>query len=153
MIEYTVEPAALQDVDRLYEIECACFSKPWSKDALSDLISNRSKYLCLAAYASELQSRTIFGYVGFLFVLDEGEITNIAVHPDYEGLGIGYSLMEAVKNDCREQGIGRIHLEVRPGNVPALAVYRKCGFEQTGRRRGYYADTGEDALLFTWKDL
>lgn len=151
MINYCIEPASEQDIDRLCEIECACFSTPWDRSSLMELISNRTKYHCLVASGTETNRRIVFGYVGLLYVLDEGEIVNIAVHPDWAGQGIGYALIGAAKAFCRTKGIDTIHLEVRTGNASAIALYRKCGFMQTGLRRGYYADTGEDALLFACK--
>jgi len=93
------------------------------------------------------------GYVGVLYVLDEGEISNIAVHPLYTGKGVGYALMRAAQEYCRRAGVKTLHLEVRPSNTRAIALYRKCGFIQSGIRRGYYGDNGEDALLFSWKDV
>lgn len=150
MTDYSIEAAGLTDLDQLVRVEDACFQTPWSRESLSALLSDQTKCLCLVACRQELEFRRVVGYIGLIHVLDEGEIANIAVHPEYAGQGVGFALLEAVKQFCAESGILTIHLEVRPSNAPALALYRKCGFLPTGRRRGYYSDTGEDALLMAW---
>ncbi|MEI8200774.1 MAG: ribosomal protein S18-alanine N-acetyltransferase [Eubacteriales bacterium] len=171
MTEIAVIKALPEDADRLYEIECACFSTPWSRESLASFIADRKHAVCLAAHEDKAgstgqtnsensinagnftQPGNIIGYIGVMSVLDEGEITNIAVIPECRGKGVGFALLCAAKDYCRKTGIHTLHLEVRAGNNNALALYRKCGFIQTGMRRGYYADNGEDALLFSWKDV
>ena len=147
--EYFVSEATLEDVPRLYEIECASFSEPWSENSLTEFIVNREMRFCLAAREDGSPGAKVLGYVGFQYVLDEGEIANLAVDPDCRGKGVGFALLEALARECQRRKIRMIHLEVRPSNAGALSLYRKCGFEEAGRRRGYYADTGEDALLMT----
>jgi len=168
MTDITIVPAGIEDADRLYEIECASFSIPWSRDSFITMISDREHAMCLTARTGvTLPGKTvnagtsgalqqvplIAGYTGVLYVLDEGEITNIAVHPDYRGRGIGFALLRAAQDFCRQSGVHTLHLEVRPSNTGAIALYRKCCFVQSGKRRGYYADNGEDALLYSWKDM
>ena len=147
--EYSVSKAVLTDVPRLSAIEYASFSEPWSERSLEEFIVNRERSFCLAAREKSSPDAKILGYVGFQFVLDEGEIANLAVDPEYRGKGVGYALLDALANECRRLGIRVIHLEVRPSNTAALTLYRKFSFEEDGRRRGYYADTGEDALLMS----
>ena len=175
MTDVFIRPAVSSDVDSLYEIECACFSVPWSKDSLLSFIENREHTFCITACAGRdaaaaaaandtaaaltdaapVQAAVpdIMGYIGVLYVLDEGEISNIAVHPFFTGKGVGFALMKAAQEYCRRAGVNTLHLEVRPSNTRAIALYRKCGFVQTGMRRGYYADNGEDALLYSWKNV
>jgi len=171
MSEISISRALPEDIECLYEIECACFSTPWSRDSLSSFIANKDHALCLTAHeamslstdpvnpenitaaANCKQTGKIIGYIGVLSVLDEGEITNIAVLPGSRGKGVGFALLCAAKKYSRRTGVHTLHLEVRTGNSSALALYRKCGFVQTGVRRGYYADNGEDALMFSWKDV
>lgn len=153
MADFLISNAVPEDADRLYEIECACFAIPWSKASLASFISNTAHSFCLTARECGQDTANILGYVGMQHVLDEGEIANIAVHPDYQGMGIGFALLKAVLDYCRAHGIHTVHLEVRQGNMNARALYSKCGFVQTGMRRAYYADNGEDALLYSWKDV
>ena len=171
MTEIAISKALPEDADRLYEIECACFSTPWSRESLSSFIADKEHALCFTARevkagsagqpkseksintGDSSQAGSIIGYIGVMSVLDEGEITNIAVLPESMGTGAGFALLCAAKDYCRQAGIHTLHLEVRAGNNNALVLYRKCGFIQTGMRRGYYAYNGEDALLFSWKDM
>lgn len=155
MTDIFIKPAVFGDVDRLYEIECACFSSPWSKASLLSFIANKEHTFCITACNGRTpdDAAEIMGYAGVLYVLDEGEISNIAVHPRYTEKGVGFALMRAVQENCRRAGVKTLHLEVRSGNERAIALYRKCGFVRTGLRRGYYGDNGEDALLYSWKDV
>lgn len=169
MTAFTISSAVSKDGDRLYSIECACFSVPWSREAISALIANTGHTVCLTVRGTHKQpeetaspksdpddgevSKQVIGYVGVLYVLDEGEITNIAVDPAFRGQGAGYALLKAAQDFCRSEGIHTLHLEVRPSNIHAIALYLKCGFTQSGMRRGYYGDNGEDALLYSWKDV
>jgi ribosomal-protein-alanine N-acetyltransferase len=77
------------------------------------------------------------------------ELQSLAVDPGARRTGIGSALMECLLDWARERGYRALHLEVRAGNLPAIALYRRFGFVQTGRRRAYYQDNGEDALLLT----
>jgi len=171
MAEIIIVQALPEDAERLYQIECSCFATPWSRESLSSFIADTAHSICLTAHEdiaastglSESENRIdsrdnfrterIIGYIGVLSVLDEGEITNIAVLPENRGKGVGFALLCAAKDHCRQIGVHTLHLEVRTGNCNAVALYRKCGFVQTGMRRGYYADNGEDALLFSWNDV
>jgi ribosomal-protein-alanine N-acetyltransferase len=91
----------------------------------------------------------IMGYAVCWNIAGESHLLNIAVHPDSRGLGVGEALVrEAIRRGARA-GSERIHLEVRVGNDPAQALYRKCGFAFMGIRKKYYTDTGEDALLLS----
>lgn len=151
--EYSVSEAVLTDVPRLYVIECASFFEPWSERSLTEFIVNSERNFCLAAREKDSPDAKILGYLGFQYVLDEGEIANLAVDPEYRGKGVGYALLQALARECQRLGIGVIHLDVRPSNTGALSLYRKFGFEEDGRRRSYYADTGEDALLMSRRIL
>ena len=148
MIDFVIAPADKKDLEQIHNLEAASFSIPWHKESLAALLSASGRTFCLTA-----RTENILGYVGVMYVLDEGEITNIAVHPSYRGQGIGFALLCAAKERCRQLGIHTLHLEVRAGNVHAIALYTKCGFSESGLRRGYYADNGEDAVLFSCKDM
>lgn len=106
----------------------------------------------LAGVAAEDHPSLVSGIRGFACaaaVLDEVELQSIAVKGEARGRGIGSALLEVLVDWAREEGYRSLHLEVRAGNVPALALYRRFGFSQVGSRRGYYQDNGEDALLLT----
>ncbi len=86
-------------------------------------------------------------------IVDEAHIANLAVHPHYRRQGLARTLLRHALLTAQQSGMRSALLEVRAGNVPALALYRAFGFELVGRRKGYYRDNGEDALLMTLPDL
>ncbi|MGC7872777.1 ribosomal protein S18-alanine N-acetyltransferase [Desulfosporosinus sp. SYSU MS00001] len=143
-----VRPMRMEDLEAIMEIEHASFSTPWSLQAFAaELKDNEyAQYRCL-----ELDGRVI-GYMGLWFILDEGHITNIAISPDYRGQRRGEFLMRSVMNEMVNLGMDRMTLEVRVSNYPAQDLYRRMGFSTAGVRKGYYADTGEDALIM-WAEL
>ncbi|HEY9860778.1 MAG TPA: ribosomal protein S18-alanine N-acetyltransferase [Candidatus Obscuribacterales bacterium] len=86
----------------------------------------------------------------FWAIVDEAHITIVAVHPDFQGQGLGQALLYALLQKAQQRGLERATLEVRASNQPALLLYEKFGFREAGRRRRYYEDTGEDALIL-WR--
>jgi ribosomal-protein-alanine N-acetyltransferase len=89
----------------------------------------------------------VVGYLCLWEIGHEIHITNLAVHPSFRRQGIGRRLLAPVLEDGRRRGIALVLLEVRPTNAEALALYESLGFRVIGRRKGYYFDTGEDALV------
>jgi N6-L-threonylcarbamoyladenine synthase/protein kinase Bud32 len=89
----------------------------------------------------------IVGYAGLMEVELDGHIMNLAVRPDVRGSRLGGALLSALIAEARSRGIERLTLEVRPSNAAAVALYAAAGFKEEGRRRGYYSETGEDALI------
>ncbi|AFY90831.1 ribosomal protein S18-alanine N-acetyltransferase [Chroococcidiopsis thermalis] len=83
----------------------------------------------------------------FWAILDEAHITLLAVHPDYQGRGLGQALLWGLMQAARDRALERATLEVRESNQPAISLYSKFGFQLAGRRRRYYKDTNEDALI------
>ncbi|ODA38934.1 ribosomal protein S18-alanine N-acetyltransferase [Desulfosporosinus sp. BG] len=143
-----VRPMLTTDLDAIMEIERVSFSTPWSLESFkAELKENEyARYLCL-----ELNGQVI-GYMGLWFILDEGHITNIAITPNYRGQRWGEFLMKSVMEKMAEQGMERMTLEVRVSNSPAQSLYKRLGFVTAGFRKGYYADTGEDAMIM-WVEL
>lgn len=140
-----------EDVTAVAELERESFSSPWTaKDFSEDL--ERPEYVFLVAEPKERESALeslIVGYVGLRTVLDEAEITTIAVERSRQGKGIGRLLLRQAKEVCREQGARLLHLEVRVSNTPARCLYVSEGFLEDGRRKNYYQHPREDALLMT----
>lgn len=83
-------------------------------------------------------------------VLDEGDVTNVAVCRERQREGIGNFLVSSLLRLAGDQGISMIHLEVRSGNETAIRLYERLGFQRDGIRRNYYSDPEEDAVLMTW---
>lgn len=138
-------PFELKYIDDIVDIERLSFTDPWSKISfLKELENPSARYL-----VAEIKGR-IIGYGGYWSILNEGHITNIAVHPDYRGQGIGSALLTAMINLAQREGIDAMTLEVRISNRIAQSVYLKHGFTVVGVRKKYYQDNGEDALIM-WK--
>lgn len=133
-----------RDVACIAELEKICFSIPWSEEALDESLG-KSEYIFLAA---ELDGK-IAGYVGMISALDEGDITDVAVFPEYRKKGVACALLTALKDRCAALGISRIFLEVRESNAPAIGLYEKMGFERIGLRRNFYDAPREHAVLMS----
>ena len=130
-------------IDQMMVIERSSFSHPWSKDSyLHDLNENQ-----LSCYLGVFASEQLIGYAGVWIVLEEGYISNIAIHPDWRRQGAGETLVTALISQCRALGCSAVTLEVRESNLAAIQLYEKLGFRQEGRRPHYY-DDGEAALLY-----
>jgi len=143
-----VLPMTGEDIQAVYDIESKSFKTPWSLESFTSEIydNNMAKYL-VAKIGDE-----IVGYGGMWIIMDEGHITNIAVDPEHRGKGIGDALVQSIIKTARENDVERMTLEVRPTNWTALNLYKKYGFKEAGVRKGYYEDTGEDALIM-WLEL
>ena len=135
--------ALRSDIEGIYEIERACFSTPWSKEALLDDLEVEDK-LYLVAEAGK-----IIGYAGSWLVLDEGQITNIAIHPEYRRAGYGAKMTRKLTQMLYKRGMKHIFLEVRVSNIAAQAMYRRLGFTAVGVRKQFYSDPIEDGLIMT----
>ncbi|MEL7566080.1 MAG: ribosomal protein S18-alanine N-acetyltransferase [Dehalobacterium sp.] len=141
-------PLEAEYLDQILEIEQVSFPTPWSKQAfLSELQQNSLAYYCVG-----MLNEKIIGYGGMWIIIDEAHITNVAVHPDYRGKKVGEALMLHLIAQALIKGALRMTLEVRPSNIAAQSLYQRMGFEAVGRRRGYYTDTKEDAIIM-WKTL
>lgn len=135
------------DVDSVYIVEEDCFTDPWSKESIrKELKNDLARYL-----VAELDNK-IVGYVGVWFVVDEGHITNVAVHSDYRGQKIGDKLVKEMVKLCKESKLIAMTLEVRVSNTVAQNLYKKYGFKMGGIRKEYYSDNKEDAIIM-WNQL
>lgn len=134
-------PATLSDVDALRHIELACFADPWTEDMLeSEIEMPHSTYTVL------LEDGQIAGYYAYMHVLDEVHILNVAVLPQYQGRGLGRSMMRHLLQSVPAGTVG-VTLEVRVSNTRARNLYESFGFRLSGVRKGYYGGT-EDAAIY-----
>ena len=129
-------------VPQIAEMEKLCFSDPWSEKSVASELNNR-----LSLWLVALDGDTVAGYVGSQSVLDEADMMNIAVHPDYRRQGIGRDLVLALAEALQKKGIRGLMLEVRQSNAPAIALYEQLGFQQVGLRPNYYRNPKENALI------
>ncbi|WP_347491248.1 ribosomal protein S18-alanine N-acetyltransferase [Desulfoscipio sp. XC116] len=137
-------------LNQVVQIENVSFPTPWTKNAFDyELRVNDFAHYIVAL--TDIQ--TVVGYAGMWIVLDEAHVTNIAVHGDYRGRGLGTALMLQLVQKAISFGVQRMTLEVRPSNLPARVLYSRLGFEEYGFRKNYYADTKEDAIIMWKNDL
>ena len=123
------------------EIERLCFAEPWSEQALELLLSEDAVgYACV-------RDGHVLAYGGMLIAPFEGQITNVAVHPEARRQGLGRRVTEALICDAEERGLEQIALEVRASNAAAIALYESLGFAVAGRRKNFYRRPAEDALV------
>ena len=143
MSPYTLEPMRRDDVDRVVAIERASFAMPWSRGAfVYELEQNRAARCWVCRDDGQ-----IVGYLCLWEIRDEIHITNLAVDPAQRRRGIARHLLTEILVDARRRGVRTVFLEVRTTNTGALSLYQALGFQVIGRRKGYYYDTGEDALV------
>lgn len=148
-MEYRIIDTTETQLEQIEAIERQCFSCPWTLEQLRSQLSD-DRHVFLVAVA---ESGTVLGYVGMMFVLDEGYISNVAVAPDFRRQGVADALISALMTRAEELGLAFVTLEVRAGNEPAKALYAIHGFVPVGRRKNYYDLPKEDAILMTrfWK--
>lgn len=126
-------------------VEKACFAMPWSRQSFWEEAAKKDAYYLLAVDMDDKEK--IIGYVGVWFVLGEGQITNVALMPQYQGQGIASMMISRIIEIAKEHSIGSMTLEVRPSNQKAIKLYQKFGFRSVGRRPRYYIDNNEDAEI------
>ena len=134
------------------ELEKLCFSSPWSASSL-ELLTNDGigvGYLCTLPAAPNAEP-AVAAYGGMLITVDEGQITNIAVHPDYRRRGLGAAILRALLRHAKDARLESVSLEVRASNTAAIQMYRRAGFVEMGRRKGFYTKPTEDALVMVCK--
>ena len=133
------------DADAVARVEAASFPVPWSRESFWREASN--EHTCYVLACDEEAATPVIGYAGCWILAGEAQITNVAILPAYRGQGVGTQLMAAVIAAAKERGASAMTLEVRPSNASALALYHHYGFQEAGRRKGYYSDNGEDAII------
>ena len=143
-MEYQLVPADRSHLPQIAALERRCFSPPWSESLLAEELYNDSASLVVA----EGEDGTVLGYGLVRAVLDEGCLEKIAVDPAWRRQGVAEELLAAFLRFGRAH-LAFLTLEVRASNTPAVALYQKLGFQEVGRRRNYYREPTEDALLLT----
>lgn len=144
MSELFIRNATPNDVSQIEEIEKSSFSTPWSEKWLLDEINNSEDFFWVATDENDILGYAVVGKLG-----TEAELYNIAVDNAHRGKGIGNALMEHLTREVSECGIEAVFLEVRETNAAAISLYEKHGFKAVGRRKNYYREPTEDAILMT----
>ena len=147
-MQIEIVEACQEHINDIVVVENLSFKIPWTRQSImEEFLENE-----LAVYLCALAGGKAVGYVGMWHIIDEGHITNIAVHPEFRSCGVGSALMEALLEAAKALGITALTLEVRRSNHEAQALYSKYGFAEGGMRKAYYADNNEDALIM-WRRL
>jgi ribosomal-protein-alanine acetyltransferase len=131
-----------KDLDRITEIEERAYSVPWSRATFRSLLFRTDTDMLCAEIDGQL-----VGYAICWFVLDQGELGNLAVAEPWRGRGVGARLAESIIERARQRRIKEVFLEVRRSNLTAQRLYRRMGFREIGVRRNYYVQPTEDALV------
>lgn len=143
-----IRSLSLGDLDAVMAIEAVSFPAPWTRSMFSDDLS-RDDRVWLAAVHGD----TLVGYAGAMLVGEEAHVMNLAVLEAARGRGIGRALLSALLDALAARGVRRITLEVRERNEEAIALYESAGLHDVGLRPGYYAETGEAAVIMWTDDL
>ena len=143
-MEIRITDAREELLPQIQQIEQQSFSVPWT-DAMLRMQLQPDSHVFLTAETDG----AVVGYVGVLYVLDEGYISNVAVRPDHRRRGIAEALLAALEARGRALMLSFLTLEVRERNAAAIALYEKRGYRIAGRRKNYYEKPTEDALIMT----
>lgn len=135
--------ASASDLEAVHAIECDAFTDPWTRSSFVEALESPHLYFSVAV----TQAGHVVGYVLGWFAAGDGEIANIAVAREARGKGIGGRLLDEAIMTAQATGAVTIHLEVRESNLPAQALYASRRFTPVGRRRGYYREPPEDAIV------
>ncbi|MBN1881332.1 MAG: ribosomal protein S18-alanine N-acetyltransferase [Deltaproteobacteria bacterium] len=137
-----LRPMSVTDLQQVIRIEHTSFPTPWTLELFVRELSLKFSH----NFVLDLLGMVI-GYINFWIVAGEMHIMSIAVHEEYRGKKVGTMLLERSLAYAQRHGAEYVHLEVRKNNDAGIALYHGMGFEVVGVRKGYYTDTGEDALI------
>ena len=129
-------------VKAVADLEKICFSDPWSENSVASELKNK-----LALWLVAEEEGRVAGYIGSQTCGDESDVMNVAVHPDFRRRGMAEALVKTLVAELKAMDSHCLTLEVRASNVPAIALYEKLGFSEIGRRKNYYRNPKEDALI------
>ena len=144
---YHVRMASLSDLDAIAGIEQTCSSMPWHTDSLRyDLSDHNNAFYWVA----ELENTSkIVAYSACRHMVDDAEIMNIAVLPEWRRIGIARQLLLIMESHARQSGLEAMYLEVRESNSPARRLYRESGYTEITFRYQYYANNRENAIIMS----
>jgi len=134
-----------EDADGVARVEAACMPVPWSRQSFWEEASHTDAYYLIARDVD--RDNLIVAYAGCWVLANEGHITNVAVDPDYQGLGLGRRLMNELTSRVKALGVDSMTLEVRPSNTVAINLYTSLGFRSVGQRPKYYTNPVEAAEI------
>jgi ribosomal-protein-alanine N-acetyltransferase len=142
-VEVRIAPMRRRHLRSVVRIESQVYPRPWSHSLFVSELALRSS----RSYVVAKVGRDVVGYAGLMMSLTDGHITTIAVDPAWHRRGVGMRMLLALAREAVARGAVALTLEVRLSNRGAQEMYKRFGFTAVGVRKGYYADTGEDALV------
>jgi [ribosomal protein S18]-alanine N-acetyltransferase len=142
-LEVRLAPMRRRHLRGVLRIENQVYPRPWTLGLFMSELGFRNSRVYLVARVGT----SVVGYGGLMLVESDGHITTLAVDPMWQRHAIGTRLLLALARAGVERGAANLTLEVRVTNEPAQALYRRFGFAPAGVRKGYYAETNEDALV------
>ena len=137
-----IKNMAAEHVVQVAELEKVCFSMPWSENSIASELNN-----IYALWLVAEDNGAVVGYIGSQFSHPEADVMNVAVTPDRRREGIAEVLVDSLIMELKRIGCSSLTLEVRASNDPAIGLYQKIGFHEVGRRKNYYRNPKEDALI------
>lgn len=148
--EIYINETTLSDIDDILKIEASAYGEHhWSRDSFVSEINNK-----IATYYSvRISTGELVAYIGIWNIVDEAHITTLAVSNNFKRKHIAEALIAKMLEDCYNNYIKYITLEVRASNIAAIKLYEKYGFKSLGVRKGYYQDNNEDALIMWTENI
>lgn len=131
------------DLEEILEIEKKSFADPWSRKLFKETLS----FPHSVNFVLRESTGALLGYINFYLIGEEAHMLNLAIHPDFRKKGVATHLLNYAIDFLKRSKAANFFLEVREGNRDAIALYRKFGFQMIGRRKRYYVETNEDALV------
>lgn len=144
------KPMSKQHIKAVSQIEKECFSNAWSENAFYQELENPMSLTLVALHINDvLSNETVAGFVNVRIVNGEVYINNIAVSQPFRRMGYGKGLLLSLEASARSENASFITLEVRESNFPAISLYASLGYKTVGKRKGFYRDPVENAVLMT----
>ena len=144
------KPMSKQHIKAVSQIDKECFSNAWSENAFYQELENPMSLTLVALHINDLlPNETVAGFVNVRIVNDEVYINNIAVSRPFRRMGYGKGLLLSLEDYVRSENASFITLEVRESNFPAISLYASLGYKTVGKRKGFYRDPVENAVLMT----
>jgi ribosomal-protein-alanine N-acetyltransferase len=148
-VEVHIAPMRRRHLRSVLRIEAQVYPTPWTHGLFVSELALRST----RAYVVARVGREVVGYAGLMMSLGDGHVTTVAVDPEWQRMGVATRLLIAVARDAIGRGATALTLEVRLSHRGAQRLYQRFGFTAVGVRKGYYADSGEDALIMWAHDV
>ncbi len=137
-----IRKAVVSDAEKIFELEKQLFTDFYSLQTITADIKNKNNIY----YVLELDGQFI-GYALISYIFEEGNLTKIAILPDFQRRGLATMLYNACENECVKRGVEKIYLEVSDKNTPAIKFYNKLGFTNEWVRENYYSDLSDAIIL------